>query len=135
MIVWCLGLAILLLVVGGISLDLWHPLSEERALQSDASAAAAAGASGLDVAAYRANGQVVLDPGLAVSLAEQNLAQQPDPPTLSAPPTITVSPDGEQITVQLRENVHLTLLGIVDGNHPIPIVATGSAAPRASGAP
>ena len=135
MIIWCLGMAVLILAVGGISLDLWHPLAEERTLQGDASAAAEAGASGLNVTAYRTTGQVVLDPTLAINLAETNLAQQTDPPTLSAPPTITISPNGEQITVKLTENVHLTLLGIVDGNHPIHIVATGSAAPRASGAP
>ena len=135
MVIWCLGLAVLVLSLAGLSLDLWHPLSEERALQSMASSAAEAGASGIDVPTYRATGRVVLKPALATSLAETNLADQSHPPPLSAPPIIAVSSGGGQITVELRENVRLTLLGILEGNHPIRIVATGSAAPRASGAP
>jgi Flp pilus assembly protein TadG len=133
MVIWCLGLAILLLPLGGISIDLWHAVSDERALQTAANDGAQAGSSGINVAAYRATGEVVLDPTLAVNLAEQNLAQQSGLPTLAAPPTITISPDDERITVQLTANVHLTLLGLVVGNHPIHIVATGSTAPRQSG--
>ena len=135
MVIWCLGLAILLLPLGGISVDLWHAVSEETALQSAASAAAEAGASGIDVPTYRASGKAVLDPSLAVSLAQSNLDQQTNLPELSAPPNITVTPGGGQITVELHETVHLTLLGILEGNHPIHITATGSAAPRPSGAP
>src|SRR5260370_32904515 len=88
MVIWCLGLAILLLPLGGISVDLWHAISEQRALQSAASAAAHAGASGINVATYRNTGQAVLDPAAAVSLAEANLAEQPGPRVLSAPPDI-----------------------------------------------
>ena len=135
MIIWCLGLALLLLPLGGISLDLWHAVSQERALQSDASAAADAGASGINTTSYRRDGQVVLDPSVAVSLAETNLAEQHDLPPLSAAPIITVSPGDGQVTVELQADVRLTLLQIVEGNRPIHIVATGSAAPRPSGAP
>ena len=133
MVIWCLGLAILLLPLGGISIDLWHTVSDERALQTAANDGAQAGSSGINVEAYRATGEVVLDPTLAVNLAEQNLAQQSGLPALAAPPTVTVSPDDQRITVQLTANVHLTLLGLAVGNHPIHIVATGSAAPRQSG--
>jgi Flp pilus assembly protein TadG len=135
MIVWCLGLAVLLLPLGGISLDLWHAVSQERALQSAASSAADAGASGIDIPTYRTNGDVVLNPTLAVTLARSNLADQSNLPPLSTAPIITVAPGGGQVTVELQENVRLTLLGIFEGNHPIHIVATGSAAPRPSGAP
>lgn len=133
MVIWCLGLAILLLPLGGISIDLWHTISEERALQTAATDAADAGASGINTTLYRATGQVALDPTQAAALAEQNLAQQTGLPTLSTPPTITVSPDGQQITVQLNTNVHLTLLGLVEGNNPIRIAASSSASPRPSG--
>ena len=134
MVIWCLGLAILILPLGGISIDLWHTISQERALQTAATDAADAGASGINTTLYHATGQIALDPTQAVALAEQNLAEQSGLPTLATPPTITVSPNGQQITVQLNTNVHLTLLSLVEGNTPIHIVASSSAAPRASGA-
>jgi Flp pilus assembly protein TadG len=133
MVIWCLGLAILILPLGGISIDLWHTISEERALQTAAADAADAGASGINTTLYHATGQIALDPTQAVALAEQNLAEQSGLPTLATPPTIIVSPNGQQITVQLNTNVHLTLLSLVEGNRPIHIAASGSAAPRASG--
>ena len=135
MVIWCLGLAVLILPLGGISLDLWHAISQERALQSAASAAADAGASGIDITTYRADGDVTLNPALAAELASNNLADQSNLHTLSGPPDIAVADNDGQITVILHENVHLTLLGLVEGNHPIHITATASAAPRASGAP
>jgi Flp pilus assembly protein TadG len=135
MVIWCLGIAILLLPIGGISVDLWHAVSQERALQTAASSAADAGASGIDVPTYRAGGQAILDPSTATSLAETNLVDQTNVPPLTSPPAITVAGDGGHITVTLHEDVHLTLLGIVEGNHPIHITATGSATPRPSGAP
>ncbi|MGH9030897.1 MAG: pilus assembly protein TadG-related protein, partial [Acidimicrobiia bacterium] len=48
MTVWMLGLCLMLLLLGGISLDLWRAFSERRALASAADAAAIAGASALD---------------------------------------------------------------------------------------
>jgi Flp pilus assembly protein TadG len=135
MVIWCVGLALLLLPLGGISLDLWHAVSEERALQNTAAAAAAAGASGIDIPTYRATGHITLDPGLAAALADTNLSDQTHPPPLAAPPAITVTAGGSEVTVELHENVRLTLLGILEGNHPIHLVATATAAPRPSGAP
>lgn len=134
MLIWCVGLAILLLPLGGISLDLWHALSEERQLQTMASSAADAGASGVNTNVYRQTGKVILDPTTATALADANLADQ-TPPALSSPPAVIISPDYTEITVELQENVHLTLMGIVLPNRSIHINATGSAAPRASGAP
>ena len=100
MIIWCLGLAILLLPIGGISLDLWHVVSEERALQTAASSAANAGASGVDTATYRAShGQtVVLDPTLATSLALQNLSDQSHLPAFGQAPQVAVAAGGQQIS-------------------------------------
>lgn len=133
-VVWCLGLAVLLLPLGGISLDLWHSISDERALQA-AAAAAAAGSSGLDVAAYRQNSTVRLDPNLAAQLALVNLSQQPDLPKLSEPPLVVVDPSGRRMIVQLHETVQLTLLRILLGDKTIRLTATADGAPRASGAP
>jgi Flp pilus assembly protein TadG len=134
MIIWCLGLAVLLLPIGGISLDLWHVVSQERALQTAASSAANAGASGVDTTTYRAShGQtILLDPPLATSLALQNLSDQTDPPPLSQPPQVAVAPGDHQIDVQLHESVHLTLLSILVGNRPVNITATAASTPRPS---
>jgi Flp pilus assembly protein TadG len=135
MVIWCLGLALLLLPLGGISLDFWHAISQQRALQTAAASAADAGASGIDIATYRKTGEVVLDPSVATDMATTNLAEQTNLPSLSSPPDITVAGTGNQITVTLRENVHLTLLGLLEGDHPIRIAATATSSPRASSAP
>ena len=132
---WCLGVAVLLLPLGGISLDLWHSISDERALQAAAAAAAAAGSSGIDVTAYRQDGAVSLDPALATRLALTNLGAQSNLPRLSEPPTVVVDAAGDAITVQLHETVDLTLLRILLGDRTIHLTATAEAAPRPSGSP
>ena len=134
-VLWCLGLAILLLPLGGVSLDLWHSISDERALQAAATAAAAAGASGINVTAYRQDGTVELDPNLATSLALSNLSQQSNLPTLSGPPSVAVAEDDTSLTVQLHEDVGLSLLRILLGDRSIHLTATAQAAPRPSGSP
>ena len=48
--IWLLGLCLLLLVLGGVSLDLWRVFSERQALAGLADSAALAGAGGLDPA-------------------------------------------------------------------------------------
>jgi Flp pilus assembly protein TadG len=135
LVIWCLGLAVLLLPLGGISVDLWHGISDERALQAAASAAAIAGSSGIDQTAYRANGSVVLDPRQATQLAAQTLADQSGTPTLSQAPVIWVAPDRRAVTVQLQEHLALTLLRVLLGNRTINLEATATAAPEPSGAP
>jgi len=134
-ILWCLGLAVLLLPLGGISLDLWHSISDERALQAAAAAAATAGSSGINVTAYRQDGTVSLEADLATSLALKNLSQQSNLPALSGPPSVVVDPTGNAITVQLHESVGLSLLRILLGGRLIHLTATATAAPRASGSP
>lgn len=135
MVIWCLGLAILLLPLGGLSVDLWHSISAERALQAAASAAATAGASGLDTAAYRDSSVVKLDPATAENLALASLGSQVGLAPLSGPPAIVVGPSDETITVQLHETVQLTLLRLLLGGRAIHLTATAVASPRASGAP
>lgn len=134
MVVWCLGLALLFLPLGAISLEAWHALSDERALQSAASAAADAAASAINTTSYRQTGRLTLDPVTAAQLADADLAQQPDLPTLTSAPTIAVNAQDTQVTVELHAQVHLTVLGLLAGGHPIHLTATGSAAPRGSGA-
>jgi Flp pilus assembly protein TadG len=131
MIVWCLLVALLLLPLGGLSVDLWHGIVVQRSLQSAAEDAATAGSSGINVEQYRATGCLALDPAAAVPLAQQNLASQGHLGSLAAV-DISVSPNDQQISVRLQEDVHLTLLALVEGSKPLVVTATASSAPVGS---
>ena len=131
MIVWSLLLAIMLLPMGGLSLDLWHGIAVQRSLQAAADDAATAGASGIDVQYYRDTGCLVLDPAAAVPLAQANLASQAGLGPLAAV-DISVSPGGQQISVVLEEDVHLTLLSLVEGDRPLVVAATAWSSPKGS---
>ena len=121
------GLAIGLLVVGGFSVDLWRVLTTRRALSEAADAAAAAGANGVDIAHYRATGELRLDPVLAVALAADNLGEQEAMVLLRAAPRIDAAP--ESITVELDGEVELTLLRLVTVAEPIALTVTADAVP------
>jgi len=133
-VVFCVAMVLVILPLGGISLDLWHAVSDERALQSAADAAAAAGAGAINTAAYRVDpNDPILDPAQAMANALAILRDQSGLPGLSQPPTIIATSQG--ITVVLREHVQLTLLRLVAGNRTINITATAASSPRASGQP
>ena len=120
MIVWCLLIAVMLLPLGGLSVDLWHGIEVQRHLQSAAEDAA--------VVEYRQTGCIVLDPVLAVPLAEANIASQALGPIAGA--DIVVSPDRREVSVELREDVRLTLLSWVEGRRPLVVVATATSGPE-----
>jgi hypothetical protein len=130
MVVWCLLIAVMLFPLGGISVDLWHGIEVQRQLQSAAEDAAVAGASGIDVAEYRRTGCIVLDPVLAVPLAEANIASQGLGPIAGA--DIAVSPDRREMSVELEQDVRLTLLSWVEGRRPLVVVATATSGPKGS---
>lgn len=131
-VLWLLGVAAMLLMLGGLSIDLWHVFTERRALVGVADAAAYAGASGIDVAAYRADGSVVLEPEVAERLALDAVARQGDAGMLAGPPIVAVSPD--TITVTLDGRVELTLLRLLaPGTDALDVRVRASAAPRLGG--
>jgi Flp pilus assembly protein TadG len=123
--------ALLLLPLGGLSVDLWHGIAVQRSLQSAAEDAATAGSSGIDVRQYRATGCLVLDPATAVPLAQTNLDQQQHLGPLASV-AISVSPNDRQISVTLQEDVHLTLLSLVEGDKPLVVTAIASSEPEGS---
>jgi Flp pilus assembly protein TadG len=131
MVVWCLLLAVMLLPLGGLSVDLWRGIAVQRQLQAAAEDAAIAGASGVDATVYRDTGCVVLDASLAVQLAQANLASQSGLGPLAGA-SFAVSPDGAGISVHLTQDVHLTLLSLVEGNRPLVVTATASSVPSGS---
>jgi len=126
---WLLGLCVVLLFLGGLTLDLWRAFSERRALAGVVDAAAAAGASGIDVAAFRATGHVALDPAAAEALAADNLAAHNDLPSLTA---VTLSASPAAITVEATGAVDLTLTKLLLDPVPLTIRVTATAEPAAS---
>lgn len=131
MIMWCLLVAVLLLAIGGLSVDFWRAIAVQRQLQSAAEDAALAGASGIDVPAYRESGCLRLAPALAVELAEENLAGQNGAKGTSTT-DIWVGPGDHSVHVLLKESVHLTLLSLVEGDRPLIVAATASSRPVGS---
>lgn len=130
-VVWCLLIALMLLPLGGVSIDLWHGIAVQRQLQAAAEDAAVAGASGIDVGQYRQNGCIALDPLAALPLAEANIASQTGLGPLAGT-DIVVSYDRRTISVRLQKNVRLTLLSWVEGGKPLVVVATASSGPEGS---
>lgn len=131
-VVWCVGLAVLLLPLGGVSVDLWHGISVERTLQDAARAAAAAGASGIDETQYRQSGTVVLSPDRVHDLVAGNLQSQPNLPNGARLTELNVN--GAEVTVQLRDSVPLTLLRILVSGRDLQLTATATARATPSGA-
>lgn len=105
--VWMLGMLIMVLFLGGLSLDLWRAFDARRAVAGIVDAAALAGASGIDEAHLRAANHVRLDPELAHDLAAANLASHSG--TVDAA-SITVAPDGSAVTVEATRELRFTLL-------------------------
>ena len=128
---WCLLVALMLLPLGGLSTDLWRGIAVQRQLQAAAEDAAAAGASGIDVAAYRQTGCLVLDPSLAVALAESNLRSQIGLVPLAGE-SVQLGPGATDISVYLTKDIPFTLLRWVEGDRPFVIRASATSAPRGS---
>lgn len=125
--VWVLGLIFPMLLLGGLSLDLWRGFSERRALSSIADAAAVAGANALDTDRLYATDEIRLDPRLAEELARANLAAQLDDRSLDGWDVVATE---DSVTVRLTGTVTLTLLGMFY-DRPWDIAVTATARPQA----
>lgn len=103
---WVLGLAIAMLGLGGLSVDLWRVMAERSEVAVIADSAAVAGASGIDVAHFRATGEIQLLPGDAVFLVDQILAGEDV--------VVRAMDVGRQtMTVELEREVPFSLLRVV----------------------
>jgi Putative Flp pilus-assembly TadE/G-like len=128
--VWLLGLAVMVLFVGGLSLDLWRVFSARQLLGNAADAAAIAGATGIDTARFRSTGQLALDPSTAMQRVGDSLAHQGGLP-LTAPPGVDVTQDPPQVVVVLTGQVRLTLLRVLLPNQrPLTIRVRAVSVPR-----
>lgn len=126
---WMLGLCLMLFLLGGISLDLWRAFSERRSLAATADAAAVAGASALDEAAYRSNGAVRLVPADARRRAQASLAEQLDRRALR---DARVDATDEEVTVVVGGSVGFSLLQIAAPGDEFAITVRATARPQAS---
>jgi Flp pilus assembly protein TadG len=127
---WLLGLCMMLLLLGGISLDLWRAFSERRSLTSAADAAAVAGATALDTEAYRSTGVVQLVPAEAERRAIASLRDQLDQRALR---DARVTADTNAVTVEVHGEVAFTLLQLADPGGNLPITVHATAHPQSSG--
>lgn len=124
---WCLGLCLLILSIGAVTIDVWRTFSARRALASTADAAAQAGANGIDEAHFRATGEVVLDVERAEQLAYTTAAHQVDTPGLTL---VEAGATPQRITVVVHGQVNLGLLGLfADEPFEIQVTAVGSPNP------
>ena len=126
---WMLGLCLMLFLLGGISLDLWRAFSERRSMAAAADAAAVAGASALDEAAYRSSGVVRLVPADAQRRARASLADQLDRRALRDA-RIEASEDTVMVTV--GGSVDFSLLQVVAPGDEFAITVHATARPQAS---
>jgi Flp pilus assembly protein TadG len=126
---WMLGLCLMLFLLGGISLDLWRAFSERRSLAATADAAAVAGASALDEAAYRSSGAVRLMPADAQRRARASLAEQLDRRALR---DARVEATEDTVVVTLGGSVDFSLLQIVAPGDEFAITVHATARPQAS---
>jgi Flp pilus assembly protein TadG len=128
--IWVLGLCVMMLLLGGLSLDLWRAYSERRALASAADAAAVAGAAAIDLDAFRANNDVRLRPDQAEARARASLTNQLDRQALSR---ARVHATHRQVVVDAQGTVDFTLLNLLDPRGQFDIEVSATAEPHASG--
>lgn len=110
MTIWMMIMSTIILVLVGMSLDLFRAVAAERSLATAVDSAATAGANGIDEAYYRSTDTVQLDPGRAESLAADNLGVQPYADTLT---DVTISATTQEVTVRATMPVALTLLRFI----------------------
>jgi hypothetical protein len=123
---WMLGLCLMMLLVGGISLDLWRAFSERRALAAAVDAAALAGSSALDEDAFRLDGTVRLVPREAERRARASLAEQFDVGSLRR---IRIRVTEVSVRVDVEGSVEFTLLQLARPGEPLEIEIAATARP------
>ena len=126
--IWMLGLSVLLLLFGGLSIDFWRALALQRELAAVADSAAIAAASGIDEEHYRSTGEVILDPDRARTLGVASMSAQDIDPVVFE---VATDADGLAVNVVVVDEVELGLLGLfVDQTEPLTVRAEAAASPR-----
>lgn len=129
--IWILGLCVMLFAMGGISLDLWRGFTDRRELAAITDAAAIAGASQLDLNAFKQDSKnPVLDPVLAQNAALQYLNTQAAESgiTFTSAPVVTV--ENNTVSIEATTNVKFTLLKFFDPNGSFNLTTHSSSSPE-----
>jgi hypothetical protein len=117
-----LALSAVLMVLGGLSIDLWRVLAERRLLAATADAAAVAAVSAIDLSLYRdpaavptaVDEPVRLDPVLAEQRALESIRRSGV--RLSADPRIDFEDGDTRIVVQVENRIEFGLLRLLAGD-------------------
>ena len=123
-------MAMMVLFIGGISIDLWRVIADHREVSGLADGAAIAGATAVDIAAYEADPTLdpILDPALATQRACRYMEDHEGVTACpSATLTVDFAPDLTAITVGFQREVELTFLRIVEVGGAEPIVVYSDA--------
>lgn len=128
--IWTMGLCIMLMAVGGMSLDLWRGFSERRELAAITDSAAIAAASQIDLAAFKANGSTKLDPTRAKQVALAYLNEQGAQANITYlnPPVVTVTDD--EVNIEASTRIELTLMKFFRPNGDLNVTTRSSAIPE-----
>jgi hypothetical protein len=106
-------IAAMVMFLGGISVDLWRVLAEHRKVTglADGASIAAATAVDLDLLYAQPDQPAILQPAEAVSRACDYLAR--NGVTASCPGEVAIDVIADEVTVELRREVPLTLLAFL----------------------
>ena len=127
-----LGMCLILILVTGFAFDLWRGFSARRSATAAADSAAAAGATALDEAAYRADGTVRLVPATAEARACEVLRHS-DAAAACDADHITVDATGASpsVTVTVERPFQFTLLRpFLQGTDATTVRVSSTASPR-----
>jgi len=123
-------MAMMVLLIGGVSIDLWRVIADHREVSGLADGAAIAGATAIDIAAYEADPtrDPTLNPAAATQRVCRYLADHAGITVCPGPAlTVDFAPDLSAITVSLQREVELTFLRIVEVGGADPIVVYSDA--------
>lgn len=128
--VWLLVVPVLIMVLGGLSVDLWAALSAQNRIAAIADEAAAAGATAVSPGVSRSNDQaLLLDPAEAERRALQAVDTHPGADQVTGR-SVVARTDLVAVTVEGNsEFLFLRLLGATS----IPVRVTGAASSNPSG--
>jgi hypothetical protein len=124
---WILGLCVIVLFLGGLSLDLWRGIATRRELSAMADSVATAAANGIDEDALRVDGTVRLDRARAEAIAAETLARDGRAGRLR---DVEVRVLGDRVEVGLEDELPLSLLSIFVHGDPVTVRASATAAPE-----
>nr|WP_255669259.1 Tad domain-containing protein [Aeromicrobium duanguangcaii] len=124
--IFVLSMSVVLMLCAGLVVDGGMGINARMRVADDAEQAARAGANAVNIEALRSGGDLVIDPDLARSNAEQYLAARGYD---AGQVEVEVSADANSVGVRLSDTSETTMLKIIGINqYPVSARATATAA-------